>query len=87
MSLHENIRSADPRTRHPELYSAKARPSAEDEVAEFIAALVNLVKPNRALEIGTAFGHTSEVIGRALARNGFGELDTIDINESRLMQA
>lgn len=87
MSLHKNIRSADPRTRAPETYSAPMQPAAEVEVAEFISALVNLVKPERVLEIGTAWGHTSRVIGEALARNGFGELDTLDINQSRLVEA
>lgn len=85
--LHVNIRSADPRTRRPDLYSAPAQPAAEHEVAEFIAALVNLIKPQRVLELGTAFGHTSQRIGRALASNGFGTLDTLDVNEHRLRDA
>jgi len=82
-----NIRSADPRTRAVETYSAPAQPAAENEVADFIAALVKLVKPRRVLELGTAFGHTSEKIGRALQENGFGELDTLEIKRNRWQEA
>lgn len=81
--LHANIRSADPRTRAPESYTAPAQPAAEDEVADFLAALVHLIKPRRVLELGTAFGHTAEKIGRALQRNGFGVLDTLEVNPAR----
>lgn len=87
MALHDNIRSADSRTRLADTYSAPAQPAAEVEVAEFIAAIINLVKPLRVLELGTAFGHTSAVIGKALQRNGQGVLDTMDINETRLVEA
>lgn len=87
MSLHEHIRSADPRTRGADTYSAPAQPAAEDEVAQFIAALIRLIKPNRVLELGTAFGHTAEVIGNALAENELGFLDTVDRNQNRLPQA
>lgn len=87
MSLHENIRSADPRTRGAHSYSAPAQPAAEDEVAQFIAALVRLIKPERVLELGTAFGHTAEVIGKALVDNGLGHLDTVERNQSRLPAA
>lgn len=86
-SLHENIRSADSRTRAPESYTAPAQPAAEDEVADFIAALIRLTKPRRVLELGTAFGHTSEKIGRALQENGFGELDTLEIKANRHKEA
>jgi len=82
-----NIQSSDSRVRAPESYSAPAQPAAENEVADFIAALVKLVKPQRVLELGTAFGHTSEKIGQALADNGFGELDTLDIKANRLEEA
>lgn len=81
--MDKNIRGADPRTRAPETYTAPKRIAAEDEVADFIAALVRLVKPRRVLEVGTAYGHTSAKIGTALQANGFGELDTIDGNKSR----
>jgi len=82
-----NIRSADHRTRAVETYSAPAQPAAENEVADFIAALVRLVKPRRVLELGTAFGHTSKKIGLALQENGFGELDTLEIKRNRWEEA
>jgi len=87
MKLHDNIRSADSRTRLAESYTAPAQPAAEDQVADFIAAIINLTKPLRVLELGTAFGHTSFKIGQALKRNGVGILDTMDINETRLVEA
>lgn len=87
MRLHKNIRAADPRTRAAHTYSAPANIAAEDEVADFIAALIRLIKPRRVLELGTAWGHTSKRIGEALQENGFGELDTMDINEDRLRDA
>lgn len=87
MSLHEHIRSADPRTRGADTYSAPAQPAAEGEVADFIASLVRLTKPQRVLELGTAFGHTSAVIAEALVKNGFGHLDTVEKNHNRLPEA
>jgi predicted O-methyltransferase YrrM len=81
--LSENIRSADGRTNHPELYTAPAQPAAEDEVADFLYALVRLLKPDSVLETGTAFGHTAARICDALTDNGVGELLTMEAKASR----
>lgn len=87
MPLHKNIRSADPRTRNPEAYTAPAQPAAEDQVAQLLAALVTATRPRRVLELGTAFGHTSLAIATALKANGVGHLDTLDVNTTRLAEA
>ena len=85
--LHKHIRSADSRTNHPRLFTAPAQPAAEDEVADFLWALVRMLKPDHVLETGTAFGHTAERICDALERNGVGHLTTIEMKRNRWQEA
>lgn len=48
------------------------------EDAEFLYALVRLVKPERVLELGTGRGVSARFIAAALAENGHGELTTVE---------
>lgn len=54
----------------------------ECEVGEFIYGLVKMLKPNRALETGTYQGTASSYIAQAMKENGFGKLDTLEIESS-----
>lgn len=51
----------------------------EPEVQAFIAALIGAVKPRYVIETGSYEGTTAKTIGTALAAQGNGELDTMDI--------
>lgn len=70
---------AHPDCRHPEWWSATDAQSAEVEVAELVGAMVRALQPEYVVETGTYVGRTAEVIGRALARNGHGWLDTLEV--------
>lgn len=72
---------------HPERWHAHDGKSAEVEVAEFIAALVRVSQPDLVFESGTAYGHTSLAIGKALETNGHGLLVTCEVHEGRLEAA
>lgn len=87
MTLHQNIRSADPRANHPDAYTAPAQPAAEDEVADFLWGLTRLLHPDHVLETGTAFGHTAARIAQALQQNGHGVLHTLEPKPNRHAQA
>ncbi len=50
------------------------------EEAEFIYSLVRLVKPNHALETGCEGGLTTVAIARALQDNGFGDVETVELD-------
>lgn len=52
--------------------------STEVEVAELVAAFVRALQPEIAVETGSSFGYTAELIGAALALNGHGHLYTTD---------
>lgn len=68
---------------HPEWWHATDGDSTEVEVSELVAAFVRALQPDRVLETGTAFGQTAQAIGRALAANGHGRLDTLEPDPER----
>lgn len=72
---------------HPQLWSSTDDESCEVEVAELVAALARAVKPDYALETGTAFGQTTRAIGRALGQNGHGHLYSLDFGPERAAAA
>lgn len=70
---------ARPDCPHPEWWSATDAQSAEVEVAELVAAMVRALQPQYVVETGSYVGRTAEAIGQALARNGHGWLDTLEV--------
>lgn len=48
--------------------------------SSFVAEWVEKIKPHLVVECGTAVGYSGLWIGRALKRNGFGKLITLEIN-------
>lgn len=87
MSKSSNIRRTDPRARHPELHDAPEGIAPESAHLSLLASLVDLVKPDAVLELGTGNGHSAAAIGRALAKNGVGGLLTVECNTRRASQA
>jgi len=63
-----------------ELFHALNGGSAELEVLEFLYALVFLFKPSHLLETGTGNGFGTLALVKAVARNGFGTIHTVDID-------
>jgi len=59
-------------------WSAKSTKSSEDEVNEFLYALVRMIKPNIVVETGCYLGDATIPMADALNENGFGELFTCD---------
>lgn len=71
-------------------YHAPDVMASEEEVSRFLGALVDLLHPDHVLETGSYLGYTSEAIGRALANQGYGHLDSLEVNcglseQARLM--
>lgn len=55
--------------------------TAEVEVLDFLYTLVRLIKPTNALETGTWLGRSAIAIASAMRDNGFGHLQTIELND------
>ncbi len=72
---------------HPEHWSAFDDQAAEVEVIELVAALIRAMKPAYVVETGTHVGHMASAIGEALKANGFGLLDTCEVDADRVLQA
>lgn len=51
---------------HPERYHSPDSDSTEFEVSRWIAGTVGALRPDLAVETGTAFGYTAELIGKIL---------------------
>src|SRR5262245_31124580 len=68
---------------HPEYWHAADSDSTEDEVGDLIAGLVTGLQPELVVETGSAFGYTTEKIGRALQANGHGLCCSLEIDEER----
>jgi predicted O-methyltransferase YrrM len=56
--------------------------STEDEVSEFLGALVRVLQPEFVLEIGTHKAATTEYMARAMQRNGHGRMVSVEINRA-----
>lgn len=61
--------------------------SMESEVADFIVAMVRMMKPECVVEIGSYTGILAREIGEALRDEERGHLHTLEINPSRAHQA
>ena len=66
-------------TEEYELWSCHDIDSTEDEVIELVGSLVRATKPRLCVEVGTHIGLASLEIGRALERNGRGELHCFEV--------
>lgn len=69
---------------HPEWWSSTDPQSTEIEVSELVAAFVRALQPEYVVETGTCLGQTAYMIGEALAANGHGRLDTLEIDPERV---
>ena len=63
------------------LWHATDAMAPETEVADFMYALVRLLKPGLVLETGCYLGFTAVRMAQALKENGYGRLVTCDIEE------
>jgi predicted O-methyltransferase YrrM len=55
--------------------------ASEIELYDFLYGFIRLLKPSVVVETGCHRGFSSEAIGKALKVNGFGTLDTCDIEQ------
>jgi hypothetical protein len=69
--------------RHPEHWHSTDSDSTEFEVSELVAGFVRALQPEVVVETGAAWGQTAQVVGRALQRNGHGQLYTLEPNPQR----
>jgi len=73
--------------RYPELFTMQDRVSSETEVILFLGALTRLIKPRYILETGTHKGSSTIAFAEALRKNGFGRMDTIEIDDAMAEKA
>lgn len=68
---------------HPEWWHAWDEHSVEVETAEFLAALIGLIKPSYCIETGTAFGRAAQVMASQLQVNRHGYMHTLEVDRDR----
>ncbi len=68
--------------KNPRLWSMIDGWTAEVEVLEFIHSIVRLVKPRLVVETGTWLGYGAISIGKALEKNNYGSLITIEYDKN-----
>lgn len=66
---------------HPEYWEVENNMAAERTVAELVAAFVRAAQPEFVVEIGSHYGQTAELIGRAIRANGHGEFVSLEIDK------
>lgn len=83
MKPRPNIQRVDPRAKHPDLHDSPEPIAPEHAHLRLLASLVDLVKPDTVLELGTGNGHSAYALAQALKANGVGELLTVDSHSKR----
>jgi predicted O-methyltransferase YrrM len=71
----------------PEHWHAVDAYATEDEVTELVAAMVRALQPEFVIETGSWVGTTTQAIGKALDRNGHGELVAVEIDRDKSLIA
>lgn len=69
---------------HPEYWTSTDDHSTEIEVSEMLAGLVRGLQPDYVIETGSAWGQTSEAIGKALKLNGHGKIVSLEVDDERV---
>jgi predicted O-methyltransferase YrrM len=72
---------------HPEHWHSANGSATEQEVGELVAALVRALQPGLVVETGSCRGHTSLLVGQALAANGHGKLISFEPRLSLVRRA
>jgi len=72
---------------HPEHWHAPDAMSTETEVSEAIASLLRLTQPEVIVELGSAWGHTTHMLGVAARHNGHGRVTAVDIDQAAAQHA
>lgn len=68
---------------HPERWTSTDPQSTEVEVSALVAGFVRALQPDYVIETGSCLGQTTLAIATALAMNGQGHLDTLEIDPER----
>lgn len=65
---------------HPEWWSSENNMATESELANLVAAFVRACQPEFVIEVGSHYGQTTSLIGKAIRANGHGEFISLEIN-------
>lgn len=89
MPLASEARFTPPREEcpSPQYWNSADSDSTECEVTALIAAFVVALQPEFCIETGTAFGQTSEAIGKALQANKHGRLVSLEMDQARVQSS
>lgn len=71
--------------KNPQYWHSTDEDSTEIEVSELVAAFIRALQPEYVIETGTAFGQTTELIGKALIQNKHGRLISLEIDPQRVL--
>lgn len=77
----------NPLCKNPGRYSWRDAYATEHQVIRLVAAWIVAMQPDYVIETGTYLGDTAYAIGLALADNGHGHLDTLEVNAGNAAQA
>ena len=80
----EFTQGVNPLCQNDELWTARDEQSSEDEVNDFLYALVRLIKPQFIVETGCYLGDGTIAMAKALQKNGVGGMITCDVIEERV---
>jgi predicted O-methyltransferase YrrM len=72
---------------HPERWHAPDAMSTETEASEAVAALVRVTQPDLVVELGSAWGHTTFMLGHAVRLNGHGRVVAVDLDPGAVQTA
>jgi predicted O-methyltransferase YrrM len=81
---HDFSRGVNPLCPNDELWATRDEQSSEDEVNDFLYALIRLVKPQFVVETGCYLGDGTVKIAQALKENGRGRILTCDTEKERV---
>lgn len=78
MNEHDLTQGRNPLCPNDELWTTRDEQSSEDEVNEFLYALIRLIKPQFVVETGSYLGDGTIQIAKALKKNGRGRIMTCE---------
>lgn len=65
---------------HPEYWEVENNCATEKTVAELVAAFVRALQPEHVIEVGSHYGQTTSLIGKAIRANGHGSFVSLEID-------
>jgi predicted O-methyltransferase YrrM len=66
---------------HPEYWESENAYATEKTLSELVAAFVRAMQPEFVLEVGSHYGQTTALVGKAIRANGHGKFVSLEIDK------